>query len=111
MTEPPPMWEALRPGGANIWRTLGYHGAFENERMVIEWLKPKENNLVARLGKLSAPAEIADELYLSVLTRQPEKEEVSEVENFLKKNESNREEALRELTWALLASAEFRLNH
>ena len=82
-----------------------------NERMVIEWLKPKDNNLVARLGKLSAPTEIADELYLSVLTRQPEKEEVSEVENFLKKNESNREEALRELSWALLASAEFRLNH
>jgi hypothetical protein len=82
-----------------------------NERMVLDWLKPKENNLMARLAKLTSPAEVADELYLSVLTRQPEKEEVAEVEDFLKKNESRREGALGELAWALLASAEFRLNH
>jgi len=82
-----------------------------NERMVLGWLKPKENNLIARLAKFTAPAEVAEELYLSVLTRQPEKEEVAEVEGFLKKNESRREGALGELAWALLASAEFRLNH
>lgn len=82
-----------------------------NERMVLDWLKPKAGNLMARLAKLTSPSDVADELYLSVLTRQPEKEEVAEVESFLKKNESRREDALRELAWALLASAEFRLNH
>jgi uncharacterized protein (TIGR00369 family) len=36
-SEPPPTWETLRPGAPNIWRTLGYRGAFEAERMTIEW--------------------------------------------------------------------------
>ncbi len=82
-----------------------------NDRMVLEWLKPSANNLTARLAKLSAAAEIADELYLSVLTRTPEKDDIAEVENFLKKHETDRQHALGELAWALLASAEFRLNH
>ena len=82
-----------------------------NERMVLDWLKPKSGNLMARVAKLTSPSEVADELYLSVLTRQPEKEETAEVENFLKKHGSRREGALLELAWALLASAEFRLNH
>jgi uncharacterized protein (TIGR00369 family) len=37
MSEPPPTWEALRPGAPNIWRTLAYRGTFESERMMIEW--------------------------------------------------------------------------
>jgi uncharacterized protein (TIGR00369 family) len=37
MSEPPPTWEALRPGAPNIWRTLGYRGTFGAERTVIEW--------------------------------------------------------------------------
>ena len=82
-----------------------------NDRMVLEWLKPKGGNLTARLSKFTSSAEIADELYLSVLTRTPETDEIAEVKNFLKKHESDRQHALGELAWALLASAEFRLNH
>lgn len=82
-----------------------------NDRMVLAWLKPSANNLTARLAKLSGAAEIADELYLSVLTRTPGKDEIAEVENFLKKHGTDRQQALGDLAWALLASAEFRLNH
>ncbi len=79
-----------------------------NERMVLGWLEPGEGNLVARLEKLGDPA---DELYLSVLTRMPDPEERAEVAAHLVKNKARRAEALGELAWALMASAEFRLNH
>lgn len=60
---------------------------------------------------MAKPEEIADELYLSVLARPSDKSEVAEVGDYLAKNTSRREQALGELAWALLASAEFRLNH
>lgn len=82
-----------------------------NERLVLDWLKPRDNNLTARLAKLKTPAAIADELYLTVLTRPPEPAEITEVESYLAKHTSRPEAALAELAWALLASAEFRLNH
>jgi len=33
----PPTWETLRPGSPHIWRTLGYRGRLDGDRMVIEW--------------------------------------------------------------------------
>jgi len=33
----PPTWETLRPGTTHIWRTLGYRGRFDGDRMVIDW--------------------------------------------------------------------------
>jgi hypothetical protein len=82
-----------------------------NERLVLDWLKPRGGNLVDRLSKLKAPDAVADELYLSVVTRRPEAPERAEVAAYLGKNAARREAALGELAWALLASAEFRLNH
>jgi len=38
VSEGPPQWEALRPGGPHVWRTLGYrHVESGGGRMVIEW--------------------------------------------------------------------------
>ena len=83
-----------------------------NERLVLDWLKPRAGNLVERLSKLEAPEAVADELYLSVLTRRPLPEERAEVAAYLAKGGKDRRgAALGELAWALLASAEFRLNH
>ncbi len=79
-----------------------------NERLVLDWLKARPGNLVDRLSKLEDPAE---ELYLSVLTRMPEPEEKTEAAAYLARNRDRRAAALGELAWALLASAEFRLNH
>src|SRR6185369_15357922 len=73
-----------------------------NDRLVLDWLKPAEGNLVARLSKLSGDA-IADELYLSVLTRLPVAAERKEVAGY-KGN-------VADLVWALMASTEFRMNH
>ena len=60
----------------------------------------------SRLQKLSGGA-LADELYLSVLTRLPDDEERREATEFL----ARRPDGLADLAWALLTSAEFRFNH
>jgi hypothetical protein len=81
-----------------------------NDRLVLGWLKPAEGNLVDRLSKLSGDA-VADELYLSVLTRMPDAAERKEVASYLERNGKKLEAALGELAWALIASTEFRMNH
>ena len=64
-----------------------------------------------RLAKLDDAAEIAEELYLSILTRLPNGEERTEVDQYLQQFPDRRTDALGELAWALIASAEFRSNH
>jgi hypothetical protein len=46
-----------------------------------------------------------------VLTRLPDAEERAEVAAYLEKQNARRTAALGDLAWALIASAEFRLNH
>ena len=82
-----------------------------NDRMIQDWLKPKKGNLVERLTKLKSPKDISEEMYLSMLARMPQPEEIETVKDYLEVNKNRRAEALGDLTWALLTSTEFRLNH
>ncbi|MFP6873451.1 MAG: DUF1549 domain-containing protein [Verrucomicrobiales bacterium] len=82
-----------------------------NDRLVLHWLEPHDDNLVQRLAKMQDHGKIADEMYLSVLARFPEGEELPTLTDYLEKNETRRDAALGELAWALLTSTEFRLNH
>jgi len=82
-----------------------------NERLVLRWLEPRDGNLVNRLNQLSDANAVADELYLSVFSRFPTEEERMEVAAYLDQHQQRRTTAIGELAWALLASAEFRLNH
>lgn len=90
---------------------VGHSLFLMNEPLILEWLKPQSNNLVDRLVKLKDSGTIAEELYLSVLTRLPSEEERAEVDQYLQRFPNRRTEALSELAWALIASAEFRSNH
>jgi len=81
-----------------------------NDKVVLDWLRSHPGNLVARLSALADPA-VVDELYLGVLSRFPGEAERKEVGSFLERNAKDREQALGELAWALLASTEFRMNH
>lgn len=81
-----------------------------NDPAVLAWLQPQAGNLVDRLTKLSVD-KVADELYLSVLTRLPSAEERGHVDGYLKKNAAQRPAALGRLAWALVASSEFGVNH
>ena len=69
-------------------------------------------DLTARLAKMADNKQLVEELYLSVLTRRPTDEEVAEVADYLKQRaKEKRNEAIQDVTWALLTSAEFRFNH
>jgi hypothetical protein len=81
-----------------------------NGPVVRSWLAPRPGNLTSRLAALKGDA-LAEELYLSVLTRRPDAEERQEVTDFLAARPADRNAALQDLAWALLASAEFRFNH
>lgn len=82
-----------------------------NGAQIRGWLAPRAGNLTDRLSKLSEPAAVAEELYLSVLTRRPDADETKDVAGHLKGRDKDRAVALQEMIWAMLASAEFRFNH
>jgi hypothetical protein len=77
---------------------------------VLGLLRPKPGNLVERLARLP-DAQVAEELYLAVLSRKPTAEEAATVESVLKKHADRKAEAGGRLAWALLASLEFGVNH
>jgi len=84
---------------------------FMNDATLLAWIKPEGANLAARLLKQADGAALADELYLSVLSRPPSDEEKAEVASFLAARTDRREKAVTNLIWSLLASNEFCVNH
>lgn len=84
---------------------------FANGGNVGGWLNPSGGNLTERLAKLDKPDAFAEELYLSVLTRQPTPAEIADVKRGLDAGKDDRKTAARELAWALLTSIEFRFRH
>ena len=81
-----------------------------NGPLVNKCLTPREGNLVDRLQKLDSAMTLAEELYIAVLTRNPTDDETQAVADYLE-SASDRGVAIREMTWALLSSTEFRFNH
>lgn len=81
-----------------------------NGANVSKWLASQDGALTDRLRKLDSPGDLAEELYVAVLSRLPSDDESAAVTDYLEAV-SDRETAIREMTWALLTSAEFRFNH
>ncbi|MAG94829.1 MAG: hypothetical protein CMJ48_13960 [Planctomycetaceae bacterium] len=84
---------------------------YSNGGEIRSWLTPRSGNLTDRLVKLGKPEEMAEELYLSVLTRRPSAEETTDVAEYLKSRGEKKNEAVQEMAWALLTSVEFRFHH
>lgn len=85
-----------------------------NDAMIEKLISPRGNNLAERLTKLPAdqPAKLAEELFLSTLSRKPTKQDVADVTTYLKgQTGPARTQAIQELIWATVTSAEFRFNH
>ena len=82
-----------------------------NDNVVLSWLVPREGNLAERMVKQAEPEKLADELYVSVLTRLPSDEERQLVGDHLAKHADTREKAIGQLIWSLLASNEFGVGH
>jgi len=81
-----------------------------NGTLIEKSLTPANGNLTDRLQKLEAPTEFAEELYISILGRAPDQEEIAAVSSYLDEV-GDRKAAAQELSWALITSAEFRFNH
>lgn len=97
--------------GADFQATVNQSLFFGNGGTVLGWIAAGGNRLTDRLSKLEDPAALADELYLSILTRLPTQEEKDETASFLKDRASDRPAAIGELVWALVSTSEFRFNH
>jgi hypothetical protein len=82
-----------------------------NGNAVRTWMIPRAGNLADRLAKLTDAGAVAEELWLSVLTRNPTDDERREIAEYLSKRPADRAGAIQEMIWSLLASAEFRFNH
>jgi hypothetical protein len=82
-----------------------------NDGVVLSWLEPRPGNLAEKLTAISDPGQLADELYLTVLTRPPTADEARETADFLNQHAERRPQAIGQLIWALLASTEFAVNH
>lgn len=74
------------------------------------WLAPQGNNLTARLMSIDDPGKLAEELYLSVLTRMPDESERQWVAQTLAGHPDKKAQVVQELAWALITSAEFRFS-
>ncbi len=99
--------EPENPGQTTLAQALFLkHGA--TIRRLIAASRP--GSLLDRLAKLDKPEAVADEMFVSVLSRPPTAEETADVTEALK-GAANRPAALTEVVWALVASAEFRFNH
>lgn len=82
-----------------------------HDASVIDWIKPAGENLAARLLKLDDSTALADELYISVLARPPADDEKQAAVDYLAAKADQRERAVSNLIWSLLASNEFCANH
>ncbi len=82
----------------------------QNDPAFQKWIKPGQGNLIERLSALKDSGQVANELYLSVLCRKPDPEEIKMVMEMLLRGGDNRAIVVQELVWGLLACSEFRFS-
>jgi len=80
---------------------------FANGSTIRGWL----NTLSARLNKIAEPKPLAEELYLTILTRRPTAEETALVEKLIGTDPKAKNAAIQDIAWGLITSSEFRFNH
>lgn len=81
-----------------------------NERLVLQWLEPRDGNLVHRVKSLADRQEAVRHIYMTVLSRPPADSESAIALEFLTAMGHPTDQTWADLAWALLASDEFRMN-
>ena len=74
-------------------------------------LSTSKDRLVGYLKTLEANEDVASAAFTSILNRTPDAAETSAIVNYLAERQDRREDALKQVAWALLATPEFRFNH
>ncbi|HCS50595.1 DUF1549 domain-containing protein [Rubinisphaera sp.] len=75
------------------------------------WLIPGGGNLAEHLIATESIDELTREMYLSVLTRIPTNDEIADVRSYIETRPDAKAQAVQELCWGLMTSAEFRFQH
>lgn len=101
------------PGEAEVefQPSMGQALFLMNEKLILTWLKPVEGRFIGRVEKMKDPSQVAEELFITILARNPSEEETNDLLQHLEKNVTRRTAAISEYAWALITSAEFKLNH
>jgi hypothetical protein len=82
-----------------------------NDRIQNDLLRDSEDRLLGLLKMSVDPQECTEKLWLTVLTRSPQPDELASAMAWLARAPEKKEEFRRHLLWALLAGTEFRFNH
>lgn len=82
-----------------------------NDADMLKLLYPQPRSLINRLESLPSAEAMADELFLSVLSRRSTSEEAAELAAQLQQAGDRRRVVLQQFAWSLLASTEFCVNH
>ena len=82
-----------------------------NSDVLRQWIVPRPGNLLDRLMRETSDDQLAQELFLNVLSRLPLDEEVRWVQVTLADAGAERAMRISDLAEALLTSTEFRFNH
>jgi len=84
-----------------------------NSPSILPLLQDQPGTLLTKLLASAEVEPLADELYLSVLSRRSDADELAEIRQLLPASVSSgeRRERLQSLIWGLMLSSEFRLNH
>lgn len=82
-----------------------------NSEQMIKFMK--ESELLNRLARIENPDELANTLFLSVVSRRATEAERQEVAKLIEglDDSKRRREVVRRIVWGQLVTAEFRLNH
>ncbi len=73
-------------------------------------LEPAEGNTTARLLAIADAAELVRQAFAIVFGRSPDDAELARSVAYLEARKERKEDGVRQLLWALMASAEFRMN-
>lgn len=91
-----------------FFATVDHALMLQNDPIIQAWLQPNDGTLVQRLIDIEQPEQLAQQLYLSIVGRPPDADEVSMISNLLTEHAAERLTIVQELVWGLLASSEFR---
>ena len=82
-----------------------------NSPLIQRFVSASESQLLQRLSAETDTAQASTQLFLALLHRKPDNEELQKCLTYLSNTSRSREKLLEDLTWALITSPEFRFNH
>lgn len=80
-----------------------------NSPLIDDLLKPRGQNLTARLLAMGDPEDRVRAAFLQIFSREPDADELQTATRYLAAHPAS--DGVREFVWALLTSAEFQVNH